>query len=167
MPPVADEAELFPVHAVERVAKFRQRNARVVREDGEHRAIEIIATMDEERGFLMPLILALETKNDRLFRLLMQHKADPNVVNDRKVSALMLAITNNEPEQVKSLLEAGAKVTQEAARAGTASGANAEIVKLMNSYLPGVRQSDVPEKKSKNKASGTADKAGSAKKTNP
>ena len=48
---------------------------------------------------------------------------------------------------MKALLEAGAKVTQDAARAGTASGVNAEIVKLMNSYLPGVRQSAQPEKK--------------------
>ena len=87
-----------------------------------------------------PLILALETKNNRLFDILMENKADPNVANDRKVSALMLAIANNDPEQVKALLKAGAKVTQEAARAGTASGVNAEIVKLMNAYLPGVRQ---------------------------
>ena len=101
-----------------------------------------------------PLILSLETKNSRLFRLLMQGKADPNAVNDRKVSALVLAITNNDPEQVKALLKAGAKVTQEAARAGTASGVNAEIVKLMNTYLPGVRQSAGPEKK-QDKSSGT------------
>lgn len=88
-----------------------------------------------------PLILSLETGNMRLFRLLMQNKADPDAVNDKKVCALMLAIANNDPEQVKLLLEAGAKVTQETARAGTASGVNAEIVKMMNAYMPGVRQS--------------------------
>jgi len=98
-----------------------------------------------------PLILALETKNNRLFRLLMQNNADPNVASDKKVSALMLAIANNDPEQVKALLKAGAKVTQEAARAGTASGVNAEIVKVMKPYLPGVRQSDKPETKSQEK----------------
>ena len=86
-----------------------------------------------------PLILALETKNSRLFKTLMENKIDPNVANDKKASALMLAIGNNDPEQVKALLKAGAKVTQETARAGTASGVNAEIVKLMKSYLPGVR----------------------------
>lgn len=43
-----------------------------------------------------PLILALETKNNRLFNLLMENKADPNVANDKKVSALMLAIANND-----------------------------------------------------------------------
>lgn len=95
-----------------------------------------------------PLILALETKNSHLFKVLMENKVDPNVANDKKVSALMLAIANNDPEQVKALLKAGAKVTQEAARAGTASGVNAEIVKVMNSYLPGVRQSAQPEKSS-------------------
>ena len=95
---------------------------------------------------VIPLILALETKNIRLFRILMENKADPNVANDKKVSALMLAIANNDPEQVKALLEAGANVTQDAAHAGTASGVNAEIVKLMKSYLPGVRQSAQPEK---------------------
>ena len=102
-----------------------------------------------------PLILALETKNNRLFKLLMQNKVDPNVVNDKKVSALMLAIANNDPEQVKSLLKAGAKVTQEAARAGTASGVNAEIVKMMNAHLPGVRETG--------KASGTAGRNSAAK----
>ena len=96
---------------------------------------------------VIPLILALETKNNRLFGILMRNKVNPNVVNDRKVSALMLAIANNDPEQVKGLLDAGAKVTQEAARAGSASGVNAEIVKMMNSYLPGVRQSAKPETK--------------------
>ena len=86
-----------------------------------------------------PLILALEMKKNRLFRILMENKADPNVANEKKVSALMLAITNNDPEQVQALLKAGAKVTQDAARAGTASGVNVEIVKMMKSYLPGVR----------------------------
>ena len=86
-----------------------------------------------------PLILALETKNSRLFDVLMANKVNPNVANDKKMSALMLAIANNDPAQVKTLLEAGAEVSPEAARAGTASGVNAEIVKLMNSYLPGVR----------------------------
>ena len=104
-----------------------------------------------------PLILSLESKNNRLFRLLMRNKVDPNVANDKKVSALMLAIANNDPEQVKALLEAGAKVSQEAARAGTASGVNAEIVKLMNAYLPGVRQTG--------KASGTVKKNSAAKNT--
>ena len=101
-----------------------------------------------------PLILALETKNSRLFRILMENKVDPNVANDKRASALMLAIANNEPEQVKALLDAGAKVTQEAARAGTASGVNAEIVNLMKSYLPGVRQSDKPETKKPEKKTG-------------
>ncbi len=105
-----------------------------------------------------PLILALETKNNHLFELLMRNNADPNVVNSKKASALMLAIANNDPEQVKALLKAGAKVTQEAARAGTASGVNAEIVKVMNAYLPGVRQTG--------KASGTANR-NSAAKNNP
>ena len=100
-----------------------------------------------------PLILALETKNNRLFRLVMEDKANPNVANDKKVSALMLAIANNDPEEVRILLEAGAKVTPEAARAGTASGVNAEIVKMMNSYLPGVRQSAKPETKKPEKKS--------------
>ena len=107
---------------------------------------------------VIPLILALETKNSRLFGILMEAKVDPNVANDKNVSALMLAIANNDPEQVKALLEAGAKVTQEAARAGTASGVNAEIVKLLNSYLPGVRQSDRPGKKKQEKTSDGADK---------
>ena len=105
---------------------------------------------------VIPLILALETKNGRLFDVLMQNKVNPNVANDKKISALMLAIANNDPEQVKALLEAGAKVTQEAARAGTASGVNAEIVKLMKSYLPGVRQSDKPETKKTEKKTGDA-----------
>ena len=104
-----------------------------------------------------PLILALETKNDRLFKVLMENKVDPNVANEKKVSALMLAIANNDPEQVKALLKAGAKVTQEASRAGTASGVNAEIVNLMKSYLPGVRQTNKPETKSPEKKSGAAD----------
>ena len=109
-----------------------------------------------------PLILSLETKNSRFFKLLMQAKADPNTVNDKKVSALVLAITNNDPGQVKALLEAGAKVTQEAARAGTASGVNAEIVKLINGYLPGVRQYAGPEKK-QDKSPATGKRNGSAK----
>ena len=109
-----------------------------------------------------PLILSLETKNAGLFGILMENKADPNVANDKKVSALVLAISNNDPEQVKALLDAGAKVTQEAARAGTASGVNAEIVKLMNSYLPGVRQLDVPEKKQAGKSSSTGKRNDSA-----
>ena len=93
----------------------------------------------------------------------MQNKVDPNVTNDKKASALMLAIANNDPEQVKALLDAGAKVTQEAARAGTASGVNAEIVKLMKAYLPGVRQTGGSEKKSSGQMSGTGKKSGSAK----
>ena len=114
-----------------------------------------------------PLILSLETGNARLFNLLMENKADPNVVNEKKVSALMLAIANNNPEQVKLLLEAGAKVTSDAARAGTASGVNAEIVNLMKSYLPGVRQSETPEKKQKDSVSKKKDSAESAKKKTP
>ena len=106
---------------------------------------------------IVPLILALETKDMKLFRALMQYNADPSVSNAKKVSALMLAIANNDPEQVRLLLEAGASVTPEATRAGTASGVNAEIVKLMKSYLPGVRQTDVPEKSTeKKKADKTA-----------
>ena len=106
---------------------------------------------------IKPLILALETKNNRLFSVLMENKADPNVANDKKVSALMLAIANNDPEQVKTLIKAGAKVTQETARAGTASGVNAEIVKQMKSYLPGARQSEKTEKKQPEKSSGGTD----------
>ena len=100
---------------------------------------------------VVPLILALETKDMNLFRALMQRNADPNVANEKKVGALMLAIANNEPEQVKLLLEAGANVTPEAARVGTSSGVNAEIVKLMKPYLPGARQADVPEKSEEKK----------------
>lgn len=100
---------------------------------------------------VVPLVIALETKDMNLFRNLMQCGADPNVANEKKVGALMLAIANNEPEQVRLLLEAGANVTPEAARAGTASGVNAEIVKLMKSYLPGVRQMDAPEKTAEKK----------------
>ena len=110
-------------------------------EQAERKAARKIGDPVEAAGRKVnPLILSLEAKNNRLFRLLMRNKVDPNVANDKKVSALMLAIANNDPEQVKALLEAGAKVTQEAARAGTASGVNAEIVKLMNAYLPGVRK---------------------------
>lgn len=109
-----------------------------------------------------PLILALETKNNRLFKLLMERGADPNVANGKKASALMLAIANNNTEQVKLLLKAGAKVTPEVTRAGTASGVNMEIVKLMNSYQPGVRPSDPPEKKKSTKSSaGPGDASGS------
>ena len=104
-----------------------------------------------------PLILSLETNDMRLFKLLMDHKVDPNVTNGKKICALMLAIGNNNPEQVKLLLEAGAKVTLEIARVGTASGVNTEIVKLMNAYLPGVRQLEEPEKKKTNRTSGAAD----------
>lgn len=103
---------------------------------------------------IIPLILALEVNDIRLFRLLMENKADPNVSNGRKVSALMLAISNNDPEEVKLLLKAGAKVTPEAARAGTASGVNTEIVSLLKSYLPGVKKSDPPEKKQTGRTSG-------------
>ena len=109
-----------------------------------------------------PLILALETKNNRLFDVLMANKADPDVANDRKMSALMLAIANNDPAQVKALLEAGAKVTQVAARAGTASGVNAEIMKLMSAYLPGVRESAVPNGIDPRKRDKTADKSSGA-----
>ena len=105
---------------------------------------------------IIPLILALETKNSRLFSVLMQNKVDPNVASEKKVSALMLAIANNDPEQVEALLEAGANVTQEAARAGTASGVNAEIVRILKSYLPGVRPSDTAERKKPDRASGGA-----------
>lgn len=105
---------------------------------------------------IVPLTLALEVNDFRLFSLLMKNKADPNAVNEKKVSALMLAISNNDLEEVKLLLEAGAKVTPEAARAGTAAGVNAEIVKLLKKYLPGVKKSDAPEKKPAGKASGDA-----------
>ncbi len=111
---------------------------------------------------IVPLTLALEVNDFRLFSLLMKNKADPNAVNEKKVSALMLAISNNDPEEVKLLLEAGAKVTAEAARAGTASGVNAEIVKLLKKYLPGVKKTDAPEKKPAVKTSGDADAASPA-----
>ena len=113
-----------------------------------------------------PLILALETKNNHLFKVLIENKVNPNVANDKKASALMLAIANNDPEQVKALLGAGANVTQDAARAGTASGVNAEIVKLMTPYLPGVRQAEKPETKPSGRASGAA-KRNSASKNTP
>lgn len=112
---------------------------------------------------IVPLTLALEVNDFRLFSLLMKNKADPNAVNEKKVSALMLAISNNDPEEVKLLLEAGAKVTAEAARAGTASGVNAEIVKLLKKYLPGVKKTDAPEKKPAVKASGDAASPASGK----
>ena len=105
---------------------------------------------------VVPLILSLEVNDFRLFSLLLENKADPNVANAKKATALMLAISNNDPEAVKLLLKAGAKVTPEAARAGTASGVNAEIVKLLKPYLPGVKKSDAPEKKPAGKASGDA-----------
>ena len=105
---------------------------------------------------VIPLILALEVNDFRLFSLLMENKADPNVVNGKKASALMLAISNNDFDEVKLLLEAGAKVTPDAARAGTASGVNAEIVKLLKLYLPGVKKTEPPEKKQTAKAAGTA-----------
>jgi hypothetical protein len=110
-------------------------------EDGaEPKALRKIGDPVEVAGRrVIPLVLALETKNNRLFGVLMANKVNPNVANDKKMSALKLAIANNDPEQVKALLEAGANVTQEAARAGTASGVNSEIMKLMNAYLPGVR----------------------------
>ena len=110
---------------------------------------------------VLPLVLALETNDMLLFRLLMENKANPNVSNAKKTSALMLAIANNEPEQVKLLLEAGAEVTPDATRAGTAPGVNAEIVKLMNSYLPGVRQLDAPEKNTEKKKPARTSGAGS------
>ena len=103
---------------------------------------------------ITPLILALEVNDIRLFRLLMENRADPNVANAKKVSALMLAISNNDPEEVKLLLKAGAKVTPEATRAGTAAGVNAEIVTLLKTYLPGVKKSDPPEKKQTGRTSG-------------
>lgn len=105
-----------------------------------------------------PLILALEMKNRRLFDVLMRNKVNPNAANDKKVSALMLAIANNDPEQVKALLDAGAKVSQDSARAGTASGVNAEIVKMLTPYLPGVRQSEKPEKKQTSRTSRPGEK---------
>ena len=108
---------------------------------------------------VVPLILSLEVNDFRLFQLLLKNKADPNVVNGKKASALMLAISNNDPEEVKLLLEAGAKVSPEAARAGTASGVNTEIVNLLKSYLPGVKKNDAPttEKKQPAKAAGDSD----------
>ena len=107
---------------------------------------------------VIPLILSLEVNDFRLFSLLMANKADPNVVNGKKMSALMLAISNNDPDEVKLLLEAGANVTPEVTRAGTAAGVNAEIVKLLKQYLPGVKKSDAPapEKKPAGKAAGDA-----------
>ena len=127
-------------------------------------AREVDDPIDVAGRKVTPLILALETKNDRLFKLLMERGADPNVASGKKGSALMLAIANNNTEHVKLLLKAGAKVTPEAARAGTASGVNMEIVKMLNSYLPGVRQADPPEKKKSAKSSGAAKSGGSADK---
>lgn len=99
-----------------------------------------------------PLILALTVNDMKLFRYLAEHKVDPNVTSPTGVSALVLAIRNNDPEQVKLLLDCRANVTPEAVRAGTASGVNAEIVKLMTPYLPGVKQLDDPVAKPKSKS---------------
>jgi len=103
---------------------------------------------------VVPLILSLEVNDFRLFSLLLENKADPNVANAKKATALMLAISNNDPEAVKLLLEAGAKVTPEASRAGTGAGVNPEIVKLLKPYLPGVKKTEAPEKKPTGRASG-------------
>ena len=125
---------------------------RIAGEKGEEEADRMTGDSIEVAGRKVnSLILALETKNRRLFDILMRNKVNPNVANDKKVNALMLAIANNDPEQVKAMLDAGANVTQDAARAGTAPGVNAEIVKMLNSYLPGVRQSEMPEKRQPDK----------------
>ena len=105
-----------------------------------------------------PLVLALTVNDMKLFRFLAENKVDPNVSSPAGVSALVLAIRNNEPEQVKALLENGAKVTPEAARAGTASGVNSEIVKLMTPYLPGVKQLDDPLAKPKSKTAASGER---------
>ena len=101
-----------------------------------------------------PLVLALTVNDMKLFRYLVSNGADPNVSSKDGVSALQLAIRNNDPEQVRLLISAGAKVTSAIARAGTASGVNAEIVKIMNSYLPGVKQMDSPAAKPKQQSAG-------------
>ena len=101
-----------------------------------------------------PLVLALTVNDMKLFRLLIDNKVDPNV-SKNGVSALQLAIRNNDPEQVQMLLSAGAKVTLEIARAGTASGVKAEIVKLMTPFLPGVKQMDEPPAKQDRKNAGS------------
>ena len=116
-------------------------------ENGEKANARLNAPVAVAGHKIVPLTLALEVNDFRLFSLLMKNKADPNAVNEKKVSALMLAISNNDPEEVKLLLEAGAKVSAEAARAGTAAGVNGEIVALLKKYLPGVKKSDAPEKK--------------------
>ena len=105
-----------------------------------------------------PLVLALTVNDMKLFRFLAEHKVDPNVSSASGVSALVLAIRNNDPEQVKALLENGATVSPEAARAGTASGVNAEIVKLMTPYLPGVKQLDDPVAKPKSKTAASGER---------
>jgi len=105
-----------------------------------------------------PLILALTVNDMKLFRFLAENKIDPNVSSPAGVSALVLAIRNNEPEQVKALLDNGANVTPEAARAGTASGVNSEIVKLMTPYLPGVKQMDDPVAKPKSKSAASGER---------
>jgi len=94
----------------------------------------------------------------KLFRFLAENKVDPNVSSPAGVSALMLAIRNNDPEQVKLLLDSRANVTPEAARAGTASGVHAEIVKLMTPYLPGVKQLDDPLAKPKSKSAASGER---------
>ena len=105
-----------------------------------------------------PLILALTVNDMKLFRFLAEHKVDPNVSSPSGVSALVLAIRNNDPEQVKALLENRANVSPEAARAGTASGVNSEIVKLMTPYLPGVKQMDDPSAKPKSKPAASGER---------
>ena len=105
-----------------------------------------------------PLVLALTVNDMKLFRFLAEHKVDPNVTSSDGVSALVLAIRNNDPEQVKLLLDNGAQVSREAARAGTASGVNAEIVKLMTPYLPGVKQLSDPVAKPKSKTAASGER---------
>jgi len=107
---------------------------------------------------IKPLILALTVNDFRLFRQLVGSGADPNVSSKDGLNALRLAIRNNDPEEVKLLLDAGAKVSQETARAGTASGIHADIVKLMAAYLPGGKQADASGAKRKPQAAGSGER---------
>eukprot|EP00929_Paragymnodinium_shiwhaense_P101684 TRINITY_DN6483_c0_g1_i1.p1 TRINITY_DN6483_c0_g1~~TRINITY_DN6483_c0_g1_i1.p1 ORF type:complete len:2326 (-),score=505.13 TRINITY_DN6483_c0_g1_i1:121-7098(-) len=60
---------------------------------------------------LQPTLLqAAETGNDGLARQLLDAKADPNIADDKKVSALHLAVFNGSIRTVEALLSAGADV---------------------------------------------------------
>jgi ankyrin repeat protein len=79
---------------------------------------------DTDRGKNTPLILAigkgytthdangneLTLSNFELVKTLLQHGADPNVVNGKGVSPLEMAVIRRSPEMVEALLAAGARI---------------------------------------------------------